>query len=185
MRRRPNPWSRLCFCAVLAVSCLGLTGCFEDAAETKAALGDLQHAVAKMQTDLNALPEQSEQAKALAEKLGKAQAAIAALQENLDKRPADAIGVAEAALQTAGPFVPPPWNVLIPVGLNVLLLLRNWQNRSAARNIAAATEAAKMANGGATVDFAAPATMATMDLMGSAAKRLVDEAQGKKLKLPV
>jgi len=91
----------------------------------------------------------------------------------------DPLDVADAAVQTTAPFLPPPWNALLAAAGGLAIgLVRAAQNRIAARSIAASME-------GHVTGLTATEVDAISAAQGAGGKRIVDEAQGKKLKLPI
>lgn len=86
--------------------------------------------------------------------------------------------VAEGIMRAAQPFIPAPWGAIaIGVGGLVIGFIRARMNRVAARNVIVSVDpVVAKASASAKVDIASA--------QSTAAGRLVDEAQGKALKLP-
>jgi len=90
----------------------------------------------------------------------------------------DGLDVAEATVQSTATFLPPPWNAMLAAGGGLILgLLRAAQNRKHGRAIAGSVD-------GRLTELDPAAAAAISAAQGAGAKRIVDEAQGKKLKLP-
>ena len=108
--------------------------------------------------------------------------AVGALKERI-LTAKDPLDVAAATIETAAPFLPPPWNTLVPLFGGIALgLIRAAQNRyngrKALRSVQpAVTSALHAADGKVTAEGLSGA-------QGAGGKRLVDEAQGKKMALP-
>lgn len=115
--------------------------------------------------------------------LAKATEAITTL-EKVVSSATDTAGLIEEGGKAAAQYVPGGYGPLVVLAATtVASLVRASQNRTAARNIAAAIEQVKSDG---KVDFAAPDTASKLSAaMGSTAKRIVDEAQGDALRLPV
>lgn len=109
--------------------------------------------------------------------LDKAEVSIGILQDGLANAD-DPFDVAEGVLKAAQPFIPAPWGA-IAIGLGGLVIgfIRARMNRVAGRNAVASVDpVVAKASASAKEDIASA--------QSTAAGRLVDEAQGKVLKLP-
>ena len=121
--------------------------------------------------------------KQLDDKIAAAKQALATFQTQLQSNPpADGVDVGIAAVQAAAPLLGPYGSLAVALA-GIAAMIRGAYNRAAGRKLAQAIEAAK-AKG--AVNFADPETAAKISAgMGAAAKRIVDEAQGKALPLPI
>lgn len=119
-----------------------------------------------------------------------AAAQSAVLSAELDKAQ-DAVGVAQAVVNTAAPLIPPPYGPVIAVTAPVLLGMLGMffgkkngvqqgkqEGRQDAVNQARALEAVKSQDN--TINFDDPQVKKTLDLLlGPSGKQIVDEAQGR------
>ena len=158
----------------------------EVSAQVEKAKGDL----ARMEAEIGAMPEGSEKETAMkvaakisegiaaSEKwLGKATQTVGVLEAALVNAQ-DGFDVAQAALDAAKTVAPPPWGYLASVlGGLVLGLIRAGYNRWTARKIV------RSVDGIVAPDKTAAAAISL--IQGASGKRIVDEAQGKKLALPI
>ena len=127
------------------------------------------------------------QAKKFSDDLDKASASFSTSAQQFGNQvgvASDAGGVAEAAANVAAPFLPAPWNLLLPglVGLGAGLV-RSSKNKTIATDLIKAIEAVKTDHG--IVNFDDVNTKTSLDVrMGKAAKKLVDSVQAGKTTLP-
>lgn len=95
-----------------------------------------------------------------------------------DMSAGDAVGV---MVNTAVPFLPPPWNAVVGGAVAIAAAVaeaRRRQAKGAAKQIADSIEAVKGPDG--TVNFNDPAIRKEINrIQGKQAKRIVDEVQGK------
>ncbi len=92
----------------------------------------------------------------------------------------DVWDIAIATVQAGAEYVPAPWGKLILLGTSVLLGIRARKNRLIGREVARSVQPFVTA---ALVDSTEAAPI--LAKQSDAAKRLVDEAQGKKFSLPI
>ena len=85
--------------------------------------------------------------------------------------------MAQASVEAAAPYIPSPWGPLISLAAGLTIgLLRSAQNRSLGRRVIQSID-----------DRVKPTADEAMKIniaQGASGRRLVDEAQGKTLKLP-
>lgn len=158
----------------------------ETRTELKAAQADLD----KARADLDARAKAGQDVAAptkVADAVGKLIEAGTTAADSLDAAVTDIESVPDAVDDTTAvvsQFIPPEWRWAVLLGGTTLAaLIRAANGRRAARKIVVAIEAAKSNTN--QIDFNNPATVATLDSMGRAAKRIVDEAQGTVNKLPI
>ncbi len=93
----------------------------------------------------------------------------------------DALGVTEAVLQTAAPFIPPPWGTLVAgIGVGVIGLIRSARTKATAKKVIQSVNPLI-----ASLDLRKNQKDQIALIQGKAGKKLVDEAQGKKFSLPI
>lgn len=143
----------------------------------------------KIEADIAAMPEGAEKEAAIkvaakisegiaaSEKwLGKATQTASALDLAL-LNAEDGFGVAQAVLDTARDVAPPPWGYIVSSFGGLLLgLVRASYNRWTARNVVRSVDPLVTPDG--------PDAAAISAAQGAGGKRLVDEAQGRRLVLP-
>jgi len=114
-----------------------------------------------------------------ADVLDKLAPVLASLDENLKAQPDDAAGIAAAGINTAAPFLPPPWNILAGIlGAAGIGMWREWEGRKRAKRIATAIEIAKDAQG--AINFANAETIKRLDtVLTKSDKAIVDSVQVK------
>ena len=118
----------------------------------------------------------------LAANMEKLEAAAATWAEIMAANPdMDRFGQLLAGAQAAAPLIPPPWGELILGGVSILAIIRAAANRRAGRQVAASVAAPMAAALAADPTLGATIRAA----QGTAAGRLVDEAQGRALALPL
>ena len=109
--------------------------------------------------------------------LGEAEVSLSRLGE-LMADATDDVDAFEATYQTTAEMLPPPWGGYLALGGGLIAALwRAAKNRQTARNIATSME------GRVTVNTDERATVS--GIQGAAGRRIVDEAQGKRTKLPI
>lgn len=191
--------------ALAVVGCLSVVavnpGCvsadqanaLSSAAESSLAQADAQIADASAKLDaLKADPTVDPATVAKAEEIvakanaakAKLAAALAAFNAN---RAADGSADVGTAIGTASTFIPPPWNILVASAGGLLAgLWRSGAIKRAAREIVESIEAVKKANPALADELAKEGNIAILNAgQGDLAKRIVDEAQGTVVKIPV
>ena len=112
--------------------------------------------------------------------LAKVQASLALARARLEGA-TDGVDAAAAAIEAAQPWVPAPYNLLIPWAAAGLLGIRNAYNRWRGWKLASSVQDLVMPGGCMSEDTAKKLSAA----QGAGVKAIVDEAQGKKLKIPI
>lgn len=119
----------------------------------------------------------------LAAALTTASSTLATFNTNLKAAdPANGVGVAQAALSTAAPLIPPPYGQLVQIGGGLILGMVGMgvqaaKQRGIAKNLANSIQAAKNAGGG-VIDFGDPQAVDVLSSMQTpATRKLVDQVQ--------
>jgi len=192
----------LLFCAVIAAMLLGPVACEMDRAATveqvtvaAQVLTDTRAELAAAEAKLAAIeaatppgtepsPEVLAMRKAVAKLGGFADQLTMAMQAYLaklnDPNATDETVIAGAA-EGIIPFIPPPWDALIGLGVGLLMTLRANRNRENARRLAATVE--PIIRAAIEADPKIAGTLRVAQPLG--VRRLVDESQGGKVPLPV
>jgi len=151
-----------------------VTGCNnEDVATFKLALAQAEADMAKIQADVAALPDGPEKEKAK-ELLTLVKSRVESLNSRL-KEIEDTPGLIQSVTSEIGTAVPGVVGSWIALGgIALASILRAAQNRAAARQIVASVDT-----------ILSDEQKATITGQSATAKRIVDEAQGTKARLPV
>lgn len=164
-------------------------------AEAQVAVNQAEGQVAQARAELEALkadptvdPKSIQKAEEI---VAKAEAARQRIQKAIDafnaNRAADGSADVGTAIGTASTFIPPPWNIIVATAGGLFAgLWRSGAIKRAAREIAESIEAVKKANPALADELAKEGNVAILDAgQGSLAKRIVNEAQGTAVKIPV
>lgn len=110
--------------------------------------------------------------------LAAAEAKLPELQAALDDADGDVLEAVEGAVPVLAGALPPPWNAVAPpLAIAVLALIRSAYNRASARRLARSID-----------PYLQPSTDEARRIsaaQGAGVKRIVDEAQGKRLAIPL
>ncbi len=197
-------WTHLFILLLLSPLLIASSGCNSQQIEeikskltaTKDKVVDLQVSVdtaiaeqAKLQSAIVKMPDGSEKDRAIAlaagfadvieigqKSLGLAENALIELQGRL-AHAQDAWDVADAGVKTAAPFIPPPYGTALLGIWGAVMTLRARHNRKAGKEAIASVSP--------FLDMNDQAKNTVRSRQGPAAKRLVDEAQGKKFAFPI